>query len=142
MVEQAKSLNVTLVVIEQVCARPSKATQDWTGDIKMSDLEIWPMQVELEFTGEVGHEYITPVPACAGSRSAAKAYRLALFDGLGERVSTSDLRTLCIYEQGRKGFVAAPAAHVRDVDEWRWNLQLKNPDPKPPKHSDPVNDPL
>lgn len=110
------------MLVEQVCARP---TVDSENDIDINDLAddeltIWTEAERIPFMGRQEH-HVT-VEACGGGRSAAKAYRLALYDGLGERVSTSDLRVICLYEKHRKGWVQSSGGRIRDVDEWRWNL--------------------
>jgi len=124
---------VTRVVVEQVCARPHGNgarfnSANASSTFKESDLEIWSMMgPDEEFHPDPAHQYHATAPACGGSRSAAKAYRLALRNADGERVSTSPLRTLCIYKPGEDGWDDAHAGHINDLDEWRWDLDVPEP---------------
>lgn len=122
MTVQAPEHNITTVLLEQICARPTAASADWES-VRDDELEIWTEGGRVPFMGREEH-HVTVEP-CGGGRDAAKAYRLALYDGLGQRVSTSDLRVICLYEKGRKGWVQSSGARIRDVDEWRWNLDYE-----------------
>lgn len=139
VIEQAEILNVTTIVVEQVCARPNIASQAWAETLTYDDLEIWPMSSEIAYRG--ADQYRTTMAPCDGSRSAAKAYRLVMRDRDGDHVSTSPVRVLCIFEEGRDGWIPSSAAKVEDLDEWRWNLFLEHPKPEPPKETDPINNP-
>jgi hypothetical protein len=99
---------------------------NWSYTLPESELDVWSlMSPEIPFDPNTATQYAATVPACEGTRSAAKAYRLALRNADGDRVSTSPLRTICIHTPGSRGWKNAPAADVRDVDEWRWNLTKK-----------------
>lgn len=139
--KQAELLNVSTIVVEQVCARPRVAAASWDQPLSTSDLDIWATRPvnELPFAGAT--QYATTMAPCDGSRSAAKAYRLVMKTADGEHISTSPIRVLCIYEDGRGGWIPSSGAHIDDVDEWRWNLYNEHPKPKPPKESDPINNP-
>lgn len=98
-----------------------------TLELDDDELETWATSTPrgtLPYTG-AGHYTGAHLDGCDGSRSAAKAYRLALLDDEGERVSTSPLRVVCVYEEGEVGRVSRSAVDVRDVDEWRWWLKRK-----------------
>ncbi|KAL1405942.1 Vacuolar protein sorting-associated protein 62 [Vanrija albida] len=127
---QAEKLNVTTVVIEQVCARPRAANfkpdeDPWATALDEKDLDIWVQGETIQYRGLEQHSGF--LPACDGSRSVAKAYRISLWDDDGYHVSTSGLRVICIYEEGRPGYVVSGGAHVEDLDEWRWWLLRPTP---------------
>ncbi|RSH81992.1 Vacuolar protein sorting-associated protein 62 [Apiotrichum porosum] len=126
---QAEPLNVTSVVVEQICARPSVSSVEWSDNLTEPELETWAAPASsIPFTGSSATPYNVTMGGCGGSRSAAKAYRVALYDGAGERVSTSDLRVLCIYEAGEEGSVSRSAVDIHDLDEWRWLLKKDEDD--------------
>jgi hypothetical protein len=118
-VRQAQALGVETIVVEQVCARPGATEADADTDTDTHTL----ISPEIAFSADPLTHYHVDAPPCGGSRTAAKAYRLSLLDAERERISTSPLRTLCIYSPGTPSWVAAAAADIRDVDEWRWNLK-------------------
>lgn len=89
------------------------------------DLDVWLMSETVQYRGREQHS--GSLPACDGSRSVAKAYRISLWDDKGYHVSTSGLRVICIYEEGRPGYVVSGGAHVDDLDEWRWWLLRPTP---------------
>ncbi|GMK59779.1 hypothetical protein CspeluHIS016_0803850 [Cutaneotrichosporon spelunceum] len=135
---QARAMNVTSVLVEQICARPEVAftgdSVDWN-TLRADQMTTWTVPGNaIPFAGTAQHHATTE--PCYGVRSAAKAYRLALYNKEGERVSTSGLRVLCMYETGKSGWVLSPAADINDVDEWRWMLMNKQPE-EPPSHTPP-----
>ncbi|EJT50240.1 protein-vacuolar targeting-related protein [Trichosporon asahii var. asahii CBS 2479] len=83
VVWQAQDLNVTHVLLEQVCTRPSM------GASARDPYSVAPLEVHdrLPFDPE-DRFYEATAARCEGGRSAAKGYRLALYRG-EERVSTS-----------------------------------------------------
>lgn len=128
---------MTTVLVEQICARPEVAFDgevDWS-TLRADQMTVWTVPGRaVPFRGTAQH-HATADP-CGGGRSAAKAYRLALYNTAGERVSTSSLRVLCMYEPGKAGWVLSPAADIDDVDEWRWMLREKQRE-DPPSHTPP-----
>ncbi|BEI85667.1 hypothetical protein CcaverHIS002_0510680 [Cutaneotrichosporon cavernicola] len=135
--KQARAMNVSTILVEQICARPEVALNgeaDWN-TLRADQMKVWTVPGRaIPFRGTAQH-HATAEP-CGGGRSAAKAYRLALYNKDGERVSTSNLRVLCMYEPGKRGWVLSPAVDVEDVDEWRWMLMEKQPE-EPPSHTPP-----
>lgn len=114
---------------QQICARPSVSSVEWSDNLTEPELETWAAPASsIPFTGSSATPYNVTMGGCGGSRSAAKAYRVALYDGAGERVSTSDLRVLCIYEAGEEGSVSRSAVDIHDLDEWRWLLKKDEDD--------------
>lgn len=113
---QAEDLNITSVLLEQVCTRPSKTASS------RDPWSVAPLEVRdrLPFDRD-GKQYTMTAARCDGGRSAAKGYRVALFRG-DERISTSPVRVLCVYDDDQGAYIDSPGVDVMDWDEWRWKL--------------------
>ncbi|EKD01113.1 protein-vacuolar targeting-related protein [Trichosporon asahii var. asahii CBS 8904] len=118
VVWQAQDLNVTHVLLEQVCTRPSM------GASARDPYSVAPLEVHdrLPFDPE-DRFYEATAARCEGGRSAAKGYRLALYRG-EERVSTSPVRVICVYDEGQGAYIDSPGVDVMDWDDWRWKLVI------------------
>lgn len=117
---QAQDLNVTDVLLEQVCTRPSQ------GASSRDPWSVAPLEVRDRLPFNPDDQFYEATAArCEGGRSAAKGYRLALYRG-DVRVSTSPVRVICVYDDDQQAYIDSPGVNVMDWDEWRWKLIIDN----------------
>ncbi|WVW85719.1 hypothetical protein I302_107757 [Kwoniella bestiolae CBS 10118] len=134
VLDWAKSHNIELVKIEQICTRPKTNPDDPDDpddpDELDIDMEVYEDEVEgwmevqnvksiIGFRGSEKHS-VTLNP-CKGRRFAVRAYKLSLCLLNGRCLSTSNERKICTYDQNKRGHTFGSAVDLDDIDEWRWD---------------------
>ncbi|OXL07984.1 hypothetical protein C348_03851 [Cryptococcus neoformans Gb118] len=116
-VEWAEENGITMVEVEQICARPRRDKGD--DDTSVEDVETWSTKGVIPFRGKDKHS--ANLPGCKGVQSSVRGYRISLCLINGRCLTTSRERRICSYEPGERGNKPGGAVIVNDIDDWRWN---------------------
>ncbi|KAK4688986.1 hypothetical protein P7C73_g1122, partial [Tremellales sp. Uapishka_1] len=125
VVEYAEDNGVSLIKVEQICAKPRKpGDEDDDGDDEDNEEEEEVRETIVggvtEFVGRKKH--VVKTLPCPRANTAVKSYRVLLCMMDGKCLARSGPRKICSYETGKKGYKAGNAVDLEDLDDWRWDL--------------------
>ncbi|WVO22957.1 uncharacterized protein IAS62_004301 [Cryptococcus decagattii] len=115
-VKWAEEHGITMVQVEQTCARPRRGKDD--DDTSVEDIGTWNTKGVIFFKGKDQHS--ARLPECKGAQSSVRGYRISLCVVDGRCLTTSRERLICSYEPGERGNKPGGAVTVNDIDDWRW----------------------